>query len=430
MTVKECIVEDCTNPLLAKGLCSHHYHKGYRSSRICSVNECTSSVNSKDLCSAHLLRLRAHGDVIADVPIRKIGVRTPCSISGCPNDARSRKMCPTHYERWRKTGDAKADSPIGSLNPRNFCSVGECDLPCVGQGLCGTHYQRLLKKGDVLESVPRRLMSLTGICDIDDCNGVVQAYGLCGPHGMRKQRYGDPLGGPPLMRDMPKICIVLGCDRKVAALGYCNPHAKRVKTFGDPMADKPIRSVRKLPCQPGFKWCSQCEEELLVGEFGPKATTPDGLNRWCYICVWRRFIFITYNISFRQYELMLKIQDGRCYICKRHETVRDSRGRIRRLSVDHYHGHCSGPKSCGECVRGLLCSICNRILGMLDDDPLIADAMAQYLRDGGATYLEEVLNGRSQLQSDDQCNPIRGKLRRESIADQVRGHIAGEGSGD
>jgi hypothetical protein len=35
--------------------------------------------------------------------------------------------------------------------------------------------------------------------------------------------------------------------------------------------------------------------------------------------------------------------------------------------VDHDHNHCKGDRSCGDCVRGLLCADCNRGLGSFHD---------------------------------------------------------------
>lgn len=53
-------------------------------------------------------------------------------------------------------------------------------------------------------------------------------------------------------------------------------------------------------------------------------------------------------------------QDNACAICRKPTT--------RVLSVDHDHACCPGERSCGECVRGLLCVMCNRMLTALEDD--------------------------------------------------------------
>lgn len=60
---------------------------------------------------------------------------------------------------------------------------------------------------------------------------------------------------------------------------------------------------------------------------------------------------VTYGISIELYELMLAAQDGRCYICQRKSA--------KHLSVDHDHTCCPGKKTCGNCIRGLLCQGCN-----------------------------------------------------------------------
>lgn len=74
----------------------------------------------------------------------------------------------------------------------------------------------------------------------------------------------------------------------------------------------------------------------------------------------------TYNITQVQYQELYDIQGGVCAICG---PMTKRSGKTKRLSVDHDHSCCPGPKSCGECVRGLLCSQCNKIVGHFRDNP-------------------------------------------------------------
>jgi len=82
----------------------------------------------------------------------------------------------------------------------------------------------------------------------------------------------------------------------------------------------------------------------------------------------------TYSITSEQYDELYRAQGGRCFGCRR------ATGASKRLAVDHDHACCPGPKSCGKCVRGLLCDYCNRTLGHYRDDPAAFERMAGYLR--------------------------------------------------
>lgn len=63
-----------------------------------------------------------------------------------------------------------------------------------------------------------------------------------------------------------------------------------------------------------------------------------------------------YRTTPEQYDAKLAAQGGVCAICK------GKSGDI-RLAVDHDHGCCSTRRSCGKCLRGLICSRCNNLLG-------------------------------------------------------------------
>ncbi len=68
---------------------------------------------------------------------------------------------------------------------------------------------------------------------------------------------------------------------------------------------------------------------------------------------------------------MFAEQGGVCAVCGQPERRRNSKGGIRRLSVDHDH-------ATGE-VRALLCHDCNTALGLLLDSPDLMRLAAAYV---------------------------------------------------
>lgn len=80
-----------------------------------------------------------------------------------------------------------------------------------------------------------------------------------------------------------------------------------------------------------------------------------------------------YGITVDDYNSRLAAQGGGCAIC----SAAPEEGK--RLAVDHDHRCCPGRRSCGACVRGLLCRHCNLALGQFGDDPARVAQAAQYL---------------------------------------------------
>jgi len=133
------------------------------------------------------------------------------------------------------------------------------------------------------------------------------------------------------------------------------------------------------------KTCTACEELLPVGEFHRNKNTRDGRLHQCRSCrlgrtgVRRvpadphktfRGNLAQRGMSVIDYRLMQLAQLDRCAICGEPET-QTYKGKVKRLAVDHDH-------ATGE-VRALLCSQCNRGLGMLGDNPERLRAAAAYL---------------------------------------------------
>lgn len=84
-------------------------------------------------------------------------------------------------------------------------------------------------------------------------------------------------------------------------------------------------------------------------------------------------MYYMFGLTPDDYAHLLDEQGGVCAICKGQELVNS------RFSIDHDHTCCPGRKSCGQCIRGLLCRQCNAGIGNLKDDPEILRAALTYL---------------------------------------------------
>mgnify|MGYP001562528433 CR=1 FL=1 len=79
-----------------------------------------------------------------------------------------------------------------------------------------------------------------------------------------------------------------------------------------------------------------------------------------------------YGMSEAEYQNKFEEQSGLCYICKKPETRKMPNGQLCRLSVDH--DHATG------LVRDLLCAACNIVVGLVFEDIVIAESVADYIR--------------------------------------------------
>lgn len=81
------------------------------------------------------------------------------------------------------------------------------------------------------------------------------------------------------------------------------------------------------------------------------------------------FLKREYGITIKEYDIMLEKQNGVCSICKRFRLFQDKE----YMAVDHCH-------KTGK-VRGILCSNCNRALGLLEDNLEFLENAKIYLKD-------------------------------------------------
>lgn len=81
-----------------------------------------------------------------------------------------------------------------------------------------------------------------------------------------------------------------------------------------------------------------------------------------------------FGLSELQLAEMVAAQGSRCRICESDEP-----GGAGRWAIDHDHSCCPGKKTCGQCIRGLLCTSCNMGLGQFRDDPEVLRRAADYI---------------------------------------------------
>lgn len=92
----------------------------------------------------------------------------------------------------------------------------------------------------------------------------------------------------------------------------------------------------------------------------------------------RKALLTRYGLTQEAFDALLAQQGGGCAIC----GSTDPKARHGKWQIDHDHACCPNrdQRTCGKCVRGLLCGPCNTGLGHFEDDPARLEAAARYLR--------------------------------------------------
>lgn len=117
------------------------------------------------------------------------------------------------------------------------------------------------------------------------------------------------------------------------------------------------------------RMCHTCQTWKTWNNFRPDPRRPRGMGPNCIECGrWRR-IRLVYGIARADWESIQASQGGSCGLC----------GETRDLTVDHDHSCCGVNRGCRECIRGLLCDFCNRVLGRIEQKPELAGRFADYL---------------------------------------------------
>lgn len=317
----------------------------------------------------------------------------PCSFEGCGRPALTKELCSGHYQqlwkgqklrpvRTRKIGQRPRPAKPPEQDP--LCSFEGCDRPHSARELCQGHYTQWHKGHELtpLTGSPR-LATVGKACDFPDCGRQVDYRGLCQTH-YKQQLRGEELR-PIMDRNTPKVCSFSGCDRQMNAKGYCRGHYQQLRN-GKPLTPLgSTRAVKEGPClaegcirhsETSIGLCRAHQKQHNDG----KDLTPLVVDTRRPLSVREQGIARRYGMSPEAYQDLLALQGGVCLGCGQEP----GNGRP-PLVVDHDHSCCpNDQKTCGQCVRGLLCHACNVTLGHAYDNPDVLERLAAYLRGANA----------------------------------------------
>jgi hypothetical protein len=175
---------------------------------------------------------------------------------------------------------------------------------------------------------------------------------------------------------MENICSIKECNSLVRALTFCSKHYTQYYRRGlpeDVSKHKPQTLPEEVLLTPQERFVKRRPNRFKEIRQKYNSSEKGKLKRSEY------YFKNQYNLTLDEYERRVKEQNNLCAICKKEEST-VSKGRVIKLSLDHDHQCCLGKKSCGRCIRSLLCFRCNSILGKAKEDISLLENLIGYLK--------------------------------------------------
>lgn len=117
--------------------------------------------------------------------------------------------------------------------------------------------------------------------------------------------------------------------------------------------------------------CLTCGEWKPWAKFSGDPRRARGKTSNCIDCGRWRMIKALYGLTPAEWEWLRESQQDRCALCGQNGTI--------RLAIDHDHSCCGRKRACKKCIRGMLCAVCNRMLGHIEAKPALAARFSDYL---------------------------------------------------
>jgi len=218
------------------------------------------------------------------------------------------------------------------------CSVFHCNNPSFAKDLCQKHYKRQLRHGSLEQTRP------------DDWGAREKHPAYKAWCGLRRYHRldMDPSWVDDFWAFAKTVPEKTSDNSKAFRIDKSKPWSVENFYWRDPILD-PQKKREKREYQ--REWSKHAREK------NKNYFKDSDLRR-------------TYGVDLKWYDAQCASQKGLCAICNEPEKVM-IRGKPFRLAIDHNHQT--------GAIRGLLCSPCNRAIGLLKDDPATIRRAADYL---------------------------------------------------
>jgi len=214
-------------------------------------------------------------------------------------------------------------------------------------------------------------------CHVHNCTVQAVAKGLCRKHYMQLQRHGEVVDTRPTdwgQREKHSAYKAWCNLRRNHLLDMDKDWQEDFWKFATDVGDKPLnstafRSDKSLPwSKDNCYWKEHAASSINQKEYmrdwrkQARAANPD--------YYFDQDLKKNYGVTLQWYAETFAKQNCVCAICAKPETTQ-IRNKTIAMAVDHCH-------TTGK-VRGLLCTQCNRALGLFGDDPAALQAAIGYL---------------------------------------------------
>lgn len=283
---------------------------------------------------------------------------------GCDEPIYCREYCQRHYDRLRKSGELalvqeRVFAEGTCIGPRSDTELCGRELYNHKLLLCNAHNQQRLKNKPLTPINSHRVPEGTKCC-LSICTDLYySAYK--GNHYCRyhydQAKANRPFTPRPVPYGSGGECSVSDCRRPKDDEGLCTSHWL-MRWEGDaliPLVLKVEATENRAMLKRGISFCCLCQKELPVEDFTWDSARNLPRSR-CRFCIGVDLRARKHNRKLSEIYRLFDFQKNTCALCGEPHNEGLGKG----LHLDHSHDHCpTKGESCGKCIRGLLCWLCN-----------------------------------------------------------------------